>query len=46
MVASIQMMRLLLMVIAGPLIIRWMVGRRRLPVTMVHSVDGSKEGTS
>ena len=46
MVASIQMMRLLLMVIAGPLIIRWMVARRRRPVTMVHSVDGSQEGTS
>jgi membrane AbrB-like protein len=45
MVASIQMARLLLMVIAGPLIIRWMVGRRPPPVTMVHSVDGSQEGT-
>lgn len=46
MVASIQMARLLLMVIAGPLIIRKMVARRRLPVTMVHEVEGSREGTS
>lgn len=45
MVASIQMARLLLMVIAGPLIIRKMVARRRLPVTIAHTTDGSREGT-
>ena len=44
MVASIQMARLLLMVLAGPLIIRKLVVRCP-PVTMVHTTDDSREGT-
>jgi uncharacterized protein len=45
MVASIQMARLLLMVIAGPLIIRRLVMRFQPAVTIAHVVDDSREGT-
>jgi membrane AbrB-like protein len=46
MVASIQMARLLLMVIAGPLIIRKMVARRAPPVTIASVAPESRERTS